>query len=90
MVALEYVRHYVCDLSVACAGQCVTFLGFASPPVEVFPCDIGENGSDTAIRSETKRYAPQQLWGQAIFWERQTIADPGASLAAARYGQGTG
>ena len=33
-----------------------------------------------------KRYNSQYVWGQLHFWERQTIAQPDASLMAARYG----
>lgn len=33
-----------------------------------------------------KSYNRQYVWGQLNFWERQTIAQPDASLMAARYG----
>ena len=66
-----------------------TYNGFSSPPLKLRQCDVGDTcralkEKDSVVKG--KSYNRQYVWGQLHFWERQTIAQPDASLMAARYG----
>ena len=62
---------------------------FTSPPITLRQCDLGDTIRPLKEKDRVvsgKRYNSQYVWGQLHFWERQTIAQPDASLMAARYG----
>ena len=57
-----------------------------SAGVQLQDCDVGCPIDDCNRNIGGKSYASQFTWGQLTYWDRQSIADPSASLAAARYG----
>merc|ERR1711879_254558 len=50
------------------------------------PFTYRELGFNNAGKTEGKSYENQYSWGQLVFWMRQTIEKPNASLSAARRG----
>ena len=66
-----------------------SYNAFTSPPITLRQCDLGDTIRPLKEKDRVvsgKRYNSQYVWGQLHFWERQTIAQPDASLMAARYG----
>jgi len=47
---------------------------------------LGRMQDDDKVYTTGKKYSMQFLWGQLIFWFKQTIYDPNASLSADRRG----
>ena len=67
----------------------VSYTAFTSPPITLRQCDLGDTLRPLKEKDRVvsgKKYNSQYIWGQLHFWERQTIAQPDASLMAARYG----
>ncbi|GBG92028.1 hypothetical protein CBR_g54148 [Chara braunii] len=64
---------------------------FYSPPVMIHALDLGLNPAsgwgDVPKETEfTKSYPRDYIWGQLVFWFKQTVADPGHALQTDRRG----
>jgi hypothetical protein len=63
-----------------------TFDGFTSEPAPIRREDLPRKMKVNINGIKPKYYSRHYIWGQLIFWDRQTIAEPDQSLMAARYG----
>eukprot|EP00850_Spirogloea_muscicola_P021334 SM000245S08173 [mRNA] locus=s245:40279:51919:+ [translate_table: standard] len=63
---------------------------FDSPPLVIRKEDLGLRSGGAAVdggdREWSKTYDRDHILGQLVYWFKQTVADPGHSLAAARRG----
>ncbi|CAM6122763.1 unnamed protein product [Calypogeia fissa] len=58
-----------------------------SAPMDIHPLDLGSSRhSSSGTRVWHKTYSKEYVWGQLMGWYKQSVADPGASLAKAARG----